>query len=50
MTGPTVAALRCKTCGCLRVIASSNERARRTRLALGTRDYRLVTVPAAEAQ
>lgn len=50
MTPRTVAALRCKICGCIRVVATSHERARRMLEALPEGGYRLVTLPAAEAR
>lgn len=46
----TVPALRCRVCGSIRIVASSHERARRMREALGPREFRLVELPAAEAQ
>jgi hypothetical protein len=50
MTPRTYAALRRRTCGCIRVVAISPERARRLLEALPAGEYRLVTVPAAEAR
>ncbi len=44
------AALRCRICGSIRIVASSHERARRMLEALPAGGYRLVTVPAAEAR
>lgn len=50
MTPRAVPALRCRTCGCIRVVATSRESASSMRVALGPRHYRLVELPAAEAQ
>jgi len=50
MTPRTYAALRRRTCGCIRIVASSRESARRMLEALPEGEYRLVAVPAAEAR
>lgn len=50
MTPRTYAALRRRTCGCIRVVAISHERARRLLEALPRGEYRLVTVTSAEAR